>query len=168
MIWIYNQVPSPWVMVSFSKNNVVCPSCIKAIRSNQLEALRKGASGDSVNVNWKGNFCNHFWIIRSHYNCITYSNYPGVKLQPACQRSEDKIVMISSHHHILTSSAQLQNGSFPVVKRTRTLAKCTKMENAHTKRAKLLFFIVKYANMRRSCYRLCCGFLSSLIWRWEK
>ena len=50
-------------------------------------------------------------------------------------------------HHMLTSSTQLQNKSFHVVERTRTSLKCQKMKNARAKRAKILFFIVKYANL---------------------
>ena len=50
-------------------------------------------------------------------------------------------------HHMLTSSTQLQNMSFHVVERTRTSSKCQKMKNARAKRAKILFFIVKYANL---------------------
>ena len=50
-------------------------------------------------------------------------------------------------HHALTSSTQLQNWSFHVIERTRTSTKCQKMKNARAKRAKILFFIVKYANL---------------------
>ena len=49
---------------------------------------------------------------------------------------------------MLTSSTQLQNRSFHVVERTRTSLKCPKMKNARAKRAKVLFFIVKYANLK--------------------
>ena len=49
--------------------------------------------------------------------------------------------------HMLTSSTQLQNRSFHVVERTRTSSKCQKIEYARAKRAKILFFIVKYANL---------------------
>jgi len=35
-----------------------------------------------------------------------------------------------------------------------------KLKNARAKRAKLLFFIVKYANLRRSCHCRCCGCLN--------
>ena len=45
------------------------------------------------------------------------------------------------------TSTEPQNKSFHVVDRTRTAAKCTKMKNARAKRAKLLIFIVKYANL---------------------
>ena len=43
-------------------------------------------------------------------------------------------------------SIQLQKRSFHVIERTRTSSKCQKMKNARAKRAKILFFIVKYAN----------------------
>ena len=66
-------------------------------------------------------------------------------------------------HHALTSSTQLQNWPFHVVERTRTSTKCQKMKNAHAKRAKILFFIVKYANLWGFCCRRRRGCLSSLI-----
>ena len=66
-------------------------------------------------------------------------------------------------HHVLTSSTQLQNKSFHVVERTRTSLKCQKMKNARAKRAKLLFFIVNYANLWGFCCRRRRGCLSSLI-----
>ena len=50
-------------------------------------------------------------------------------------------------HHMLTSSTQLQNRSFHVIERTRTSSKCQKMKYARAKRAKILFSIVKYANL---------------------
>ena len=56
-------------------------------------------------------------------------------------------------HHMLKSSTQLQNMSFHVVERTRTSSKCQKMKNARAKRAKLLFFIVKCANLWGFCCR---------------
>ena len=61
---------------------------------------------------------------------------------------------------MLTSSTQLQKRSFHVIERTRTSSKCQKMKNARAKRAKILFFIVKCANLwglcswrRRGCLR---------------
>ena len=48
---------------------------------------------------------------------------------------------------MLSSSTQLQNRSFHVVERTTTSSKCKKMKYARAKRAKILFFIVKYANL---------------------
>ena len=66
-------------------------------------------------------------------------------------------------HHTLTSSTQLQNKYFHVVERTRTSSKCQKMKNARAKRAKILFFIVKYANLGGFCCRRRRGCLSSLI-----
>ena len=44
---------------------------------------------------------------------------------------------------------------------------CTKMENARAMRAKLSFFVVKYVNLRRSCYRRRRGCLSSLMSTWQ-
>ena len=64
---------------------------------------------------------------------------------------------------MLTSSTQRQNRSFHVVERTRTSTKCQKMKNARAKRAKILFFIVKYANLLGFRFRCRRGCLSSLI-----
>ena len=63
------------------------------------------------------------------------------------QRFGNKKPKLNICHHKLTSSTQLQNRSFHVVERSRTSAKCPKMKNARARRAKLLFFIVKYANL---------------------
>ena len=56
---------------------------------------------------------------------------------------------INISQHMLTPSTQLQNRSFHVIERTRTSSKCQKMKNARAKRAKLLFFIFKYAKFSR-------------------
>ena len=68
------------------------------------------------------------------------------------QRFRGKRTKLNICDHILTSSTQLQSRSFHVVERTRRSARCPKMIYARAKRAKLLFFIVKYANLWRSCY----------------
>ena len=65
-------------------------------------------------------------------------------------------------HHMLTSPSQLQNRSFHVVERARTSSKCQKMKNALAKRAEILFFIVKYANLWGFCCRRLRGCLSSV------
>ena len=79
------------------------------------------------------------------------------------QRLGHKKTKLNLCHHMLTSSTQLQNRSFHVVERTRTSSKCQKMKNARAKRAKMLFFIVKYANLWGFCCRRRHGCLSSLI-----
>ena len=79
------------------------------------------------------------------------------------QRLEHEKTKLNIWHHMLTSPTQLQNRSFHVVERTRTSAKCHKMKTARAKRAKILFFTVKYANLwglRFRCRRDC---LSSLL-----
>ena len=80
------------------------------------------------------------------------------------QRLGHKKTKINICHHMPTSSTQLQNRSFHVVERTRTSSKCQKMKNARAQRAKILFFIVKYANVWGFCCRL-RGCLSSLLSR---
>ena len=71
-------------------------------------------------------------------------------------------------YHMLMSYTQLQNRSFHVVERTRTSSKCQEMKNARAKRAKILFFIVKYANLWGFCCRRRRGCLSSLLMPKEK
>ena len=90
------------------------------------------------------------------------SNYPGIKLEPALWTKKSKLNIC---HHMLKSSKQLQNRSFHVVERTRTSTKCQKIKNARAKRAKILFFIVKYANLwgfRFRCRRGCLSSLTSM------
>ena len=72
---------------------------------------------------------------------------------------------LSICYHMLTLSTQLQNRSFHVVERTRTSSKCQKLKNARAKRAKILFFIVKYANLWVFCCSCRRGCLSSLVAR---
>ena len=79
------------------------------------------------------------------------------------QRLGHKKTKINICHLMLTSSTQLQNRSFRVVERTRTSSKCQKMKNAPAKRAKILFFIVEYANLLGFCCRRRRGCLSSLL-----
>ena len=76
------------------------------------------------------------------------------------QRLGHKKTKLNICHHMLTSSTQLQNRSFHVVERT---TKCQKMENVRAKRAKILFFIVKYANSWGFCCRRRRGCLSSVL-----
>ena len=91
-------------------------------------------------------FCNNFSIIPSNYACKLCSKYPGIKLESAPQRYEEKIENLSSRY-----PQNWKNRWFHVVERMTTSSKCSKMKNARAKRAKLLFFIVKYANLWRSC-----------------
>ena len=74
-----------------------------------------------------------------------------------------KRTKLSICHHMFTSATQLQNKLFHVVERTRTSSKCQEMKNARAKRAKLLFFIVKYANLWGFGCRRRRGCLSSLF-----
>ena len=77
------------------------------------------------------------------------------------QRLSHKKTKLNICHHMLTSSTQLQNRSFHVVERTRTSTKCQNMKSARAKRAKVLFFIVKYAHLWGFCCRRRRGYLSS-------
>ena len=79
------------------------------------------------------------------------------------QRLGHKKTKLNICHHMLTSSTQLQNWSFHVVERTRMSAKFQKMKNARAKRAKILFFVVKYANLWGFSCRRRRGCLSSLL-----
>ena len=91
------------------------------------------------------------------------SNYPGTKFQQLIKPFRDKKTKLTFVIEMLTSSPQLQNRSFHFVERTITSAKCTEMKIACAKRAKLLFFIVKYANLWCSLCRRCSCCSNSLI-----
>ena len=107
-------------------------------------------------------FCNPFSIIQSHYawkiKCVL-----TIRELNWNQRLGHKKTKLNICHHMLTSSTELQNRSFHVVERTRTSSKCQKLKNARAKRAKMLFFIVKYANLWGFCCRRRRGCLSSLL-----
>ena len=79
------------------------------------------------------------------------------------QRLVYKKTKLNVCHHMLTSSTQLQNRSFHVVESTRTSSKCQKMKDTRAKRAKILLFIVKYANLWGFCCRRRRGCLSSVL-----
>ena len=104
-------------------------------------------------------FCNHFSIIQSHHAWKCVLTILELNWN---QRLGHKKTKLNICHHMLTSSTQLQNRSFHVVERTRTSRKCQKMKNARAKRAKILFFLVKYANLWGFCCRRRHGCLSSL------
>ena len=105
-------------------------------------------------------FCDNFAVIQSDYAFKMFSNYPGINWN---QRSRNKTIKLNICHHMLSSSTQLQNRAFYVIERTRTSAKCEKMKKARAKRAKLLFLVVKYANLGLFRYRRRRGCLRSLI-----
>ena len=73
------------------------------------------------------------------------SKYSGIRLELVSGLEMRQKLKIS--RLVLTSSTQRQNRSFHVVESTRTAMKCTKIKTARAKRAKLPFFIVKYANL---------------------
>ena len=56
-----------------------------------------------------------------------------------------------------------QNSVFHVVEKARTAANSTKMKNACANRAKLVLFIVKYANLRDCCRRPRRGWMTSAV-----
>ena len=69
-------------------------------------------------------------------------NSPGIKLEPEVQRKECEIEHLSSYAHIFHT-----NSSCHIVERTRMSAKFPKLKTESAKPAKLLFFIVKRANL---------------------
>ena len=75
------------------------------------------------------------------------SSCPEIKLEPVLGTSEDKIEHLSSYGH----------------EKNESVFKLEKMKNARARRAKMLFFIVKYANLWRFFCRRRRGCLSSLI-----
>ena len=110
---------------------------------------------DSENFFWKCTFVSA--IISQLFRVIMFAKYALTILELNWNKRfrDNKTKLNVICHHLLTSSTQqLQNRSFHVAERTRMCAKCQNVKNARAKRAKLLFFIVKYANLRRFCCRL--------------
>ena len=82
-------------------------------------------------------------------------------MEPALGKLGDKIEHLSSYAHVVHTTAK------PVISRrgkNEKVFKMSKMKNARAKRAKLMFFIVKYANLWGFCCRCRCGGLSSLVY----
>ena len=72
----------------------------------------------------------------------------------------DRIEHLSSYAHVVHTTAKQVISRR---RRTRTSSKCQKMKNARAKRAKILVFTTKYANLWGFCCRRRRGCLSSLI-----
>ena len=131
-----------------------------------LGSLSNYGVDESENVIWNvtSRFCNHFSIIQTHSAWKMCSNYPGIKLEPALRTWEDKIEHLSSYAHVVHTPAKQvisrRRKNDNVYKMSKT-EKCQKLKNA--KRAKILFFIVKYAKLWGLCFRRGRGCLSSLI-----
>ena len=66
---------------------------------------------------------------------------------------QDKIEHLSSYAHVVHTTTKKVIHD---IERTRTSSKCQKMKNARAKRAKIVFFIVKYANLWGFCCRRSC------------
>ena len=108
------------------------------------------------NVTFLQSFLN-YW--KSLYEQIFYE-LSWIKFAPALQRWDDKIENLSSCAHVVHATAK------QVISRrgrNENVCEMSKNEECTCKRAKLLFFIVKYANLRRSCCRRLRGCLSFLM-----
>ena len=109
-----------------------------------LGSLNKQHVDGSENIIWKCNFAFLQSIFQSHYAWKCVLTILELNWN---QRWGHKKTKLNICHHMLTSSTQLQNRSFHVVEWTTTSSKCQKMKKARAKLVKILFFIVKYANL---------------------
>ena len=76
--------------------------------------------------------------------CLTFENkrdYSGTVFRGAVSKLGEKI-----QNRVFTFSVRLEKWPFHVADSPRTGKKCTKIEQAHERRAKLLFWFIKYAN----------------------
>jgi len=82
-------------------------------------------------------------------------------LEPALGKQEDKIEHLSTYAHVVHTTAK------HVISRRRKNGNVFKMSKGEkctrARRAKILFFIVKYANLWGFCCRRRRGCLSSLL-----
>ena len=92
------------------------------------------------------------------------SNYPGIKLEEALGTWDDKIKHLSSYAHVVHTPAKLVISSRRKNENVNVYKMSKNEKNARAKRAKILFFIVKYANLWGFCRRRRHGCLSSLMW----
>ena len=95
-------------------------------------------SAKTSSENVTSSFCNNFVVIQSHYVCKMCSNYPGIKLEPALLRQQNKIEHLSSYVHVVHTTTK------QVISRRRkneNVCEMSKMKTARAKRAKLLLFI---------------------------
>ena len=95
------------------------------------EARTIPTTARSLSKNKISRFCSHYPIIPNHLVRQKCTNYPGNEI--VIWRSKES----KCRPHWL----------FYVVDGTRTAVKYTKMKIALASRAKLLFFIIKYANL---------------------
>ena len=129
------------------------------LKNTELEQTTSMATGTS-SKNVTSRFYNHFQL----FKVIMLAKCVLTILELSWnQHFGEKKTKLNFFHRMLTSSTQLQNWSFHVVERTRASAKCPKIKNVRARRAKLLFFIVKYKNLSRSVCRRFRNYLSSLI-----
>ena len=106
---------------------------------------------------WSNQTYLRFSAITSQLFQVMCSMYPGINLE-LNQHFKYKKTKLNLCHHMLTSSTQMQNSSFHVAEWTRTSTNCQKNEKCTCKtQKKLLYFIVKYANVWRSCCLRCPG-----------
>ena len=136
----------------------------RVVINEVLGSLSKHDVDGSKNVIWR---CNFAFLLQSFFQLFNVIMLEKCVLSilelNRNQRLGHKKTKLNICQHILTSYTQLQNRSFHVEERARTSSKCQKLKNALAKRAKILFFIVKYANMWGFCCRRRRGCLSSLL-----
>ena len=135
-----------------------CRTCSTIIR--ELKQTRRRRTLQRLSENVTSRFCNNFSIFKL---VILEKCVPTIPELNWNQRLGHKKTNLNICHYMLTSPTQLQNWSFHVVERTRTSKKCQTLKNARAKRAQILFFIVKYANLWGFCCRRRRGCLSSLF-----
>ena len=140
-------------------------SVLKIDPGVSIGSLSKHDVDRSENVIWKCNFT----FLQSFLFKVTMLEKCVLTVLELNYNQRNQRTKLNICHHMLTSSTHLQNRSFHVVERTRTSSKCQKIENARAKRVKILFFILKYANLwgfcccrrRRSCLNSLLGSLST-------
>ena len=158
----HGTIPASWRISIWVKKRIIFVFVWIAVVIMTLGSLSKHDVDESENVIWKSDaflqpFFQLFKLLMLEKCVLTILELNWN------QRLRHKKTKLNICHSMLTSSTQLQNRSFHVVERTRTSTKCQKMKIARAKCAKILFFIVKYANLWGFYCRRRRGCLSSLL-----
>lgn len=129
----------------------ICCGSVQDKRCDGSMALLLEWLGNNVDnrkdVIWKCNFLffsNHFSITPSHLACKWLAIKNSLEIGSAHSKFYGPMLM---------SKTQIGSSKFHVVDKTTTAVICIKTWNSRSKRAKVLCFVVKYANLLFPCSR---------------
>ena len=100
-LWAYDVKCSTLSANLWGAGSNLIPGKLEHVLQAQCLSTRERTSSENVT----SRFCNNFSIIPSNYACKLCSKYPGIKLESAPQRYEDKMKIC---RQVLTFSTELK------------------------------------------------------------